>query len=380
MAMASASKCPTMLFGSFGYGNIGDEAVPSAFGHMARAAGEDLTVLPVSRFAKAPMPGIVYMQDAAQMDRSSLAGRTVFLSGGGIIEPHANSCLNRLAELRRKTVPFNIQPFAISCEPGVKFNFRERRRLRQLLQDLPEVLVRDEVSQRALEGILRDVPVRVIGDIVLWLEGEALPEHHARNLPERYVAVSLASIWSDGDFFGWVAAELAQISRRLDAKILLVPISNAVGDDVAQHRQLCQMLNQEFGMRAQLFDFQGEPFPKPEWIAEIYSRASLVISSRLHGCVIAYACRTPFVGIGYHPKLQGFARTVGWEEMIVPKTLPPRQSPGRYGYSWSDLSVASGAAVAAAESAIGCANFSARDYFRMKQVQAFRHLRANGAV
>ncbi len=373
--MASASNCPTMLFGSFGYGNIGDEAVPSAFGRMACAAGEDLTVLPVSRFAKAPMPDIVYMGDAVRMDRSSLSGRTVFLSGGGIIEPHSNSCLNRLAELRRQTAPFDIQPFAISCEPGVTFGFRERRRLRRLLQGLPEVLVRDEVSQRALESIFQDVPVRVIGDIVLWLEGEALPGQYARDLPERYIAVSLASIWDDEAFFSWVAAELAQISRRLDATILLVPISNAVGDDVAQHRRLCRILDQDFGARAQLFDFHGDPFPKPEWIAEIYGRASLVMSSRLHGCVIAYACKTPFVGIGYHPKLQGFARTVGWEDMIVPRTLPPRQSPGKYGYSWSDLSVAPGAALAAAEDAVGHADFSARDYFRMKQVQAFRRLR-----
>lgn len=282
--MASASNCPTMLFGSFGYGNIGDEAVPSAFGRMACAAGEDLTVLPVSRFAKAPMPDIVYMGDAVRMDRSSLSGRTVFLSGGGIVEPHSNSCLNRLAELRRQTAPFDIQPFAISCEPGVTFGFRERRRLRRLLRGLPEVLVRDEVSQRALESIFQDVPVRVIGDIVLWLEGEALPGQYARDLPERYIAVSLASIWDDEAFFSWVAAELAQISRRLDATILLVPISNAVGDDVAQHRRLCRILDQDFGARAQLFDSTAILFPSRNGSPK--SMAGLLWSCR-PGCMVA---------------------------------------------------------------------------------------------
>lgn len=377
--MADGSNQATMLFGSFGHGNIGDEAVPKAFGRMARAAGRDLTILPVSRFANAPMPGIFYMNNAVELDALGLSGQTVFLSGGGIIEPHGNSCLNRLAQFRQKTAPFRIQPFAVSCEPGVKFGFRERWRLRQLLQGLPEVLVRDEVSQRALERIFQDVPVRVIGDIVLWLEAETLPDHHVRDLPERYVAVSLASVWEEGDFFKWIATELAEISRRLDATILLVPISNAVGDDVAQHRALCESLTNDFGVRAQLFDFSGEPFPKPEWIAELYARATLVVSSRLHGCVIAYACKTPFVGIGYHPKLLGFARTVGWEAMIVPQTLPHQQTPGTYGYSWNDLSVTPGAALIAAANAMAHMDFSARDYFRMKQVQAFRNICAQVA-
>lgn len=368
-----------MLFGSFGYGNIGDEAVPNAFMHMARAAGKDLNVLPVSRFAKAPMPDIVYRDDMARLKDADLSGRTFFLSGGGIVEPHEHSCLNRLAELRGKTAPFRIQPFAVSCEPGVRFGFRERRRVRQLLQGLPEVLVRDEISQRALERIFHDAPVRVIGDIVLWLEAEPLPERHAGDLPERYVAVSLASVWNDSEFFGWMAAELAEISRRLDATILLVPISNAVGDDMVQHRALCETLTGDFKVPAQVFDFRDEPFPKPEWIAEIYGRASLVVSSRLHGCVIAFASRTPFVGIGYHPKLQGFARTVGWEAMIVPQMLPSRQTPGTYGYSWGDLAVVPGAAVAAAENALEHGDFSAKDYFRMKQVQAFKTICAQTA-
>ena len=361
------------VFGSFGYGNIGDEAVPVAFGRMARAAGVERAILPLSRFAKAPMPGVVYRTDTAQLRAQLRPDAPVFLVGGGIIEPGPHSCLNRAVEVRRATSPFPILPFAISVEPGVRFGFSERRKLRRLLRGQPELLVRDEHSQTALSRLIDDIPIRVIGDIVLWLEPEPLPEPWAETLPERYIAVTLADTWKEAAFFDWLARDLARIARDLQATVLLMPISTAAGDDVALHTALCQRLITEHATPAQLLAFEGCPFPAPGWIAEVYRRADLVISSRLHGCVIAYAQKTPFVGIGYHPKLAGFARTVGWEAMIVPRDLPSRQSPGAYGFAVSDLTFQEGILHAASRAAIACTDFSARDFFRMKQLQAFRH-------
>lgn len=360
------------VFGSFGYGNIGDEAVPVAFGRMARAAGLDRAILPLSRFAKAPMPGVLYRADAARLRAELQPEDTVFLVGGGIIEPGPNSCLNRAAEVRRATSPFPILPFAVSVEPGVRFGFAERHRLRRLLRELPELLVRDEQSQTVLSRLIDDIPIRVIGDIALWLEPDALPAPWADMLPERYIAVTLADTWKDAGFFEWLARDLARVARDQQASVVLLPISTAVGDDIALHTALCQRLT-ELATPAQLLAFEGCPFPAPGWIAEVYRRAELVISARLHGCVIAYAQKTPFVGIGYHPKLEGFARTVGWEAMIVPRDLPRRQSPGAYGFALSDLTFQDGMLSAASRAAMAHGDFSAREFFRMKQLQAFRN-------
>ena len=364
------------VFGSFGYGNIGDEAVPVAFGRMARAAGIDRPILPISRFAKAVMPDVCYRTDVARLRAEHRSEDTVFVVGGGGIEPGPHSCLNRAEEMLHAIRPASLLPFAISVEPGVDFGFFERRKLRRLLRDLPEILVRDELSQTALARLVDSVPIRVIGDIVLWLEPEVLPAPEAETLPERYIAVTLADIWKDPAFFDWVARELARIARDLQASVLLVPISTAVGKDIAQHAALCDRLVADFATPARLMAFDGYPVPAPGWIAKIYSQAELVISSRLHGCVISYAQKTPFVGISYHPKLAGFAQTVGWDAMVVPHQLPRRQSAGAYGFALSDLRFQEGMLVTASRDAVACTNFTAREYFRMKQLQAFTRYHA----
>lgn len=362
------------VFGSFGYGNIGDEAVPIAFKKMAQVAGENVDIVAASRFAKALMPDIYYMNDAKKLNSGGRIDSRVFLVGGGIIEPSKNSCLNRLVALRNETVEFQIQPFAVSCEPGKKFGFRERMAVRKALHGLPEILVRDENSQAALSRIVHDVPIRVIGDIVLWLEAEPLPERYEEKFPERYFVVTLADVWKEKTFFNWLSKEISEIAKRFDATALLVPISNATGDDMEQHRSLRETLVSEFGVRAEMFDFDENLFPEPGWIAEIYRRAEFVISSRLHGCIISYAQKTPFVGIGYHPKLQGFAKTVGWEDFIIPRDLPANQSSGAYGFSIKDLNFAEGSVLDAVSAAVDFNEFFARDFFRMKQVQAFKKI------
>lgn len=372
----SAQSTPVTVFGSFGFGNVGDEAVLPSFAGLLRATdpGAVRDIAGMSRFAKGPKPDIHYLRDPAALRAQGVLGDRVFLVGGGIIEPRPNSCMNRLVDLRRAAGPFHIQPFAISCEPGVAFGFRERRKLRAALAHLPEILVRDEISQAALEPLI-DRPVRVVGDIVLWLQPGALPDMPP--LPDRYIAVSLASVWDAPDFFDWLAADLAETARRAGAHVVMVPISNAVGKDVEQHRALADRIWQTHGVPTQICDFGADPFPRPEWVAAVYDRAELVVASRLHGCVMAYAQKTPFVGIGYHPKLLGFARTVSWENMLLPRHIPARQSVGTYGFALSDLTFRPGDLVGAAADAMACDNFVARDFYRMKQVQALRAITAS---
>lgn len=120
--------------------------------------------------------------------------------------------------------------------------------------------------------------------------------------------------------------------------------------------------------------FGQEPVLRPGWVANVYGRAELVIASRLHGCVMAYSQRTPFVGIGYHHKVLGFARTVGWEDAVVPRAMPEMQSRDTYGFTVADLSWQQGALVAAADGALARPDFSALDFYRMKQVQAVRDI------
>ena len=77
--MVSASSLT--VFGSFGFGNLGDELVPDCFGHLLAAAGQASQVRSMSRFSKIP-PGVsaAFPEPDAALPQD-LAGQTLVLSG-----------------------------------------------------------------------------------------------------------------------------------------------------------------------------------------------------------------------------------------------------------------------------------------------------------
>lgn len=50
---------------------------------------------------------------------------------------------------------------------------------------------------------------------------------------------------------------------------------------------------------------------------ELLASASLVVGERLHSLVLAAACRTPFVGLEYRPKVRDFARSVDADHWVL---------------------------------------------------------------
>jgi polysaccharide pyruvyl transferase WcaK-like protein len=76
----------------------------------------------------------------------------------------------------------------------------------------------------------------------------------------------------------------------------------------------------------------------PRTVSAVYGRAKLVVGMRLHACVMAYGRRTPFVAIAYHPKLHGFAATVGASDFVLPRQARP-QAAKIYGYRFEDTGI-----------------------------------------
>ena len=362
---------PNIVFGSFGFGNVGDEAVPEAFGAMAKAAGYSADVQALTRFENGLMDGVIYRDDAV-LFLHDFSRRDVFLVGGGIFEPGENACFNRLYDIHKTARNFDIMPFAVSVEPGVRFSWRDKRRMIHTLNSLETVCVRDELSANVLSGLVPNANIETIGDIVLWLEPKTIPPEV--NIPERYIVVSLASTWTDNGYYNWIVEELSALSNQHDVEIVLLPISFLVGDDIEQHTKILNRLLDE-RVRASLLDFSGIPHFENGWIAEIYRNSELVVSSRLHGCVISYAQGTPFVALGYHPKLKGFCKTVLSESSLLPKTLPDQQDRNAYGFDFESLNLKRGQLVERASHVMGGADFSAKEYYKRKQLLAFQKLK-----
>ena len=50
--------------------------------------------------------------------------------------------------------------------------------------------------------------------------------------------------------------------------------------------------------------------------------ADLVISMRLHGCILATKVGIPWIGIAYNPKVTSFAESCGWSDFCkIPKEV-----------------------------------------------------------
>ena len=298
------------------------------------------------------------------------------IAGGGIVEPRPESCLNRAFEIAEASPGLELRALAVSVEPGVRFSWRQRLRLRDQLAGLGPVAVRDVLSGRVLQLIAPDHPIRVVGDIALWTEPGDIPPEIAADVPDEAIAVILQNQWQSQTFFNWMADELAAIAREKERAILLLPFARYGSKDGVTHNRLRDALDKRAPDVSVVWP--GETLP-PEAVthgiaAAILARASLCVSMRLHGCVVAYSQKTPFVGLAYHPKLRGFFETVGWERALVPTRLPKRQSKDVYGFSFEDLTLEGGDLLKAARQVEYFEDFSGIAFWRARQLEFVREI------
>lgn len=367
------------VFGSFGYGNLGDELVPYCFASLLSSLG--VTQMPhiLSRFDK-PLPeeGVMRLSEGRAMIESDPAKQhEIFVVGGGIIEPRPMSSMNRAFMMADGLSNTALRAFAVSVEPGVPFGFRDKRKLRQQLDRLGPVAVRDDLSARTLSGLAPGHPIYTVGDIALWTE----PSGQATALGDAIgstpgIVVILQTTWSQADFFPWMVEELAVMARAHQLPITILPFAVIEEEDFEVHAALAKAL------RAHAPDIDvitpAETVAKSEFtldaIAAVLEAAKLCVSMRLHGCIVSYAQRTPFVALAYHPKLRGFSETVNWRDALLPKEIPAHQTKDVYGFKFTDLGLQNGDLVRRAEDVIHYNDFSGIEFYRQRQKSFLREI------
>jgi hypothetical protein len=316
--------------GSFGYGNAGDEAVPLAIADMAASLGVQLHIDVLTRFSNPPSAGIVGTGSRYAQQREDLLDRPILLCGGGIVEPNETCVLSKCGELIRRNRE-GAAIFAGSVEHGVKYGWLRRRRIARLLRHMRGICVRDELSAEALARIVpeRTSEIEVVGDCVLWLAADdtyMMPEEAGE-----FIAVTLCPRWSGSEaWHGWIAGQLAEVAQHLACAVVFVPFSVQHDDDRAEHRIVQRRLKEDY---PRIRAFCVEEALSPRQLKGVLGRASAVVGMRLHACVMAYAAERPCVALGYHPKIHGFARTVGGGVGVMPAEMPGGQT-ADYGYSF----------------------------------------------
>jgi len=354
--------------GSFGFRNAGDEAVPLAISDLAGSMGMSLETVQLSRYEKPDLEEIVGLGGRDKSRREELKDRTRLYIGGGIIEPNEHCVFLKCEKYAAPGRSAQRSLFAASVEFDVKYGWLDRYRIRRAAESLQYLYVRDVLSAEMLQDILPGRTIEVVGDSVLQMQPAAttLPElYHIGP----YIAVSLAPRWqNDPDWHRWISTELALTAGALGAAIVFVPMSVKYDSDLPAHHEAAR------GIREAYPDIRVHELKQelpPRMISRIFGDAALVISMRLHGAVMAYAQQSPFIALSYHPKLQGFAKTVGLEDYCLPRMLPSRQSKNVYGYNFRDLGLEKYRLAERALHALEETDFSALNSLIMKQRSAF---------
>ena len=358
------------ICGSFGFGNIGDEAIPLAVHDLAENLGVPINLDILSRFDKPEISSVIGLGDQDKERRESLRGQPLIMSGGGIIEPLEISTLFRCEKFLKPNFTPYASLFCISVDAGINYSFQNRWKIRRAVKNIEKIYVRDVLSEQVLRNILPGKQIETLGDLVLWLSPNESQLPFNLSLPERYIAVSLAGNWKDEqNWYTWISEELSSLAHEYDADIIFIPMScDKNDDDREEHRRVREYILQNT-QDINIILLENPVTPKS--LSQIFANSFLVVAMRLHGCVMAYAQKTPFVGISYHPKIYGFVDTIEWTKAIVPVRRPEYQSQSIYGYKFDALHLEKNMLVSAAKYAVSSGKFSSLDEIKCNISKVF---------
>lgn len=292
------------LCGSFGFGNVGDEAIPLALDDLCRLNSIPLDFVPISRFNNVSLKRLANNSDVTDQFLEQNEVREMWHVGGGVIEPGVNSVLSRCQALGRN---LKHRIVAGNVANGVYYGFWEKRKISKALAVLESISVRDHHSLVALKNYFNISEPDLVGDLVLWLQ----PDNDSCEIPSipsgKYVACNFNSAWSnEPGFFEWAASVIDLVFEVTGLPIVLFPMSEIHDSDTVVHRKLLSFLSSTMATNVILV----EGITNPRQIMRHVARSSLVVAMRLHANIMAYAMQVPFIAIEYNRKLSGFARTV----------------------------------------------------------------------
>jgi polysaccharide pyruvyl transferase WcaK-like protein len=305
-------KKKALIYGGYGTGNIGDEAILS--GLLKTISYDEIIVFSSNPHETAALHKV----RAEKTNIKPFLLCDDLIIGGGELFQDGMAWKFSLATILAKILAKNVRVVGIGVDVS---NPIEKVLTSLSLKFADEISVRDKRSFKNLVSMgLSPNKIKLVTDFVFYLKPEQLEpteetqfflEKHDL-LSNKFVVIFLRSKNPETDkrllaFFKNVIINLAQSNSSL--RILLVPLSkhpNSLRDD---DRIIIQRLKDNVESNFLIvFDKQLDPSS----LLYLISKADLVISTRLHPLIFSEITNTKAIAIPLFPKIRSFAKKQGY--------------------------------------------------------------------
>ncbi len=306
------------ISGSYGGLNTGDEAILTGAVAQLRAAVPGVEIVVFSRDAEHTRQNhnvdrVLSPRDAARAEIAPEVERLdlLLLGGGGILyDAEAQTYLREVVIAQERGIP--TCTFAIGVGP--LRGQAERNAVRDGMNRMAGITVREASAKRLLEEIGVTVPVDVTADPALLVEPEPFTDAMLAEagIPRDRPLVGMsvreqgvaAPDLSEAAYHKLLAEAADFIAERFDADVVFVPMERA---DVREaHRVMGEMAAPE---RAHLLKYRYGP----RSIIGLMKRFEMVLGMRLHVMIFAAITGTPLMALPYASKVSDFLLSLGIE-------------------------------------------------------------------
>ncbi|KAA8750765.1 polysaccharide pyruvyl transferase CsaB [Priestia megaterium] len=310
-----------VVYGYYGYGNAGDEALLTVIVNHLRTynPNSEVTVIsndPINTMENNPVKAVKLKKKINKvMQFFSLMRKNdvIILGGGGIIQDSNNNIgtlvymliLVTIAKLLNKKVIF----YGISAGP---INYKLSQKIVKLIINKADItVVRDIKSKELLKELGAQTNIKVTADLVF-----ALPLLAQNMTKNNYVAISAMPYYKIVKNDALKDQEIVEaflnltnyIIEKYDYDIKFVSMQDSVDGALGVEVQKQSL----FKERIEIID-SVSAFEKYKVISE----SELTIGMRLHSLIFAAKSRVPFIGISYHPKVESFIESMDMDKNSV---------------------------------------------------------------
>lgn len=290
------------LAGYFGFGNVGDELLWRTFATKFLVSRENYEVSVLSGLDGSP-------QDAGRVKfvmRSDILGVleelvtcSIFvIPGGGVLQSVTSQkslvyylLLMSVARSAGAKIVLPAQGLGPWAEKNGFFARLLERWLRHELRMADFISTRDADSGNELLRLC-ERPSSCSADMVMLNDFVEKAERHEVRGSMNLGVVLRSSVNGSQK----IAEELVRLASEHE-NLKLVPIAFQPGEDELVWRSA---------------GWQG-PVAYPENPEEVFKNIDMVVSMRLHGCIVATLAGIPWLGLAYDPKVKAFAEACRWK-------------------------------------------------------------------